>query len=356
MAVSGDADTGGCGSIFFITLQENATYLDGKHAPFGRCVEEESVETLRKFNTEVLTDESGKPLRDVRIRHVVILDDPFPDPEGLIVPPNSPVPTAAQLKSLRVGEDEALPDENTDQADLERIRREREARAQALTLEMVGDLPFADVAPPENVLFICKLNAVTRSEDLELIFSRFGTILSCEVIRDKRTGDSLNYAFIEFDKKEEAERAYMKMDNVLIDDRRIHVDFSQSVSKLHNDWIYQRTGGKPPPNKFGGNKMSSADRDSRSPPAHKNGKGHGDMVFDLDDYDRNVQRKRDTYQAPDRDGDRNGHRNGRDAYRRDDGGRRLHHADIRDRSPRRSSTDSRRDRDRQDDRRQDRRR
>jgi len=26
------------------------------------------------------------------------------------------------------------------------------------------------------------------------------------------------------------------MDNVLIDDRRIHVDFSQSVSKLQAEW------------------------------------------------------------------------------------------------------------------------
>ena len=237
MAVSGQGGgEGGCGSIFFITLQENTIYLDGKHAPFGRCVEEESLETLSKFNTEVLTDETGKPLRDVRIRHVVVLDDPFPDPEGLKIPPNSPLPTAAQLKSLRVGEDEELPDEDADQAELDRIRRQREARAQALTLEMVGDLPFADVAPPENVLFVCKLNAVTRSEDLELIFSRFGTIMSCEVIRDKKTGDSLNYAFIEFDQKEEAERAYVKMDNVLIDDRRIHVDFSQSKPCLQPYW------------------------------------------------------------------------------------------------------------------------
>merc|ERR1712228_500574 len=54
---------------------------------------------------------------------------------------------------------------------------------------------------------------------------------SCEVIRDKKTGDSLQYAFVEFDCPEACERAYFKMDNVLIDDRRIHVDFSQSVSK-----------------------------------------------------------------------------------------------------------------------------
>jgi len=63
--------------------------------------------------------------------------------------------------------------------------------------------------------------------------SRFGTIVCCEIIRDKRTGNSLNYAFIEFSSEKECEAAYLKMDNVLIDDRRIHVDFSQSVSKTH---------------------------------------------------------------------------------------------------------------------------
>ncbi|CAL8580103.1 Peptidyl-prolyl cis-trans isomerase-like 4 [Xanthoria parietina] len=118
----------------------------------------------------------------------------------------------------------------------EKLRREREARAQALTLEIVGDLPYAEVKPPENVLFVCKLNPVTEDDDLNLIFSRFGKILSCEVIRDKRTGDSLQYAFIEFEDQKACEQAYFKMQGVLIDDHRIHVDFSQSVSRLSDTW------------------------------------------------------------------------------------------------------------------------
>jgi RNA recognition motif-containing protein len=40
----------------------------------------------------------------------------------------------------------------------------------------VGDLPNADMAPPENVLFVCKLNPVTSDDDLEIIFSRFGRV------------------------------------------------------------------------------------------------------------------------------------------------------------------------------------
>lgn len=56
-------------------------------------------------------------------------------------------------------------------------------------------------------------------------------VFSCEIIRDKTTGDSLQYAFVEFHDQKSCEEAYFKMDNVLIDDRRIHVDFSQSTAK-----------------------------------------------------------------------------------------------------------------------------
>merc|ERR1712126_604572 len=131
----------------------------------------------------------------------------------------------------RIAADEDLDEhEGMDDDEIEEMISAKEAKAQATILEMIGDLPEADCAPPENVLFVCKLNPVTNDDDLEIIFSRFGKVVSCEVIRDK-TGDSLQYAFVEFDCPEACERAYFKMDNVLIDDRRIHVDFSQSVSQ-----------------------------------------------------------------------------------------------------------------------------
>lgn len=227
-----DPDERFAGSQFIITLGQNIDFLDGKAAIFGQVVE--GFDTLEKINAAFI-DDKGQPLKDIRILHTVILDDPYDDPPGLIEPPESPIPSAAQLATVRVGYDEEL-EEERDQEALEKVRREREARAQALTLEMVGDLPFAEVAPPENVLFVCKLNPVTQDEDLELIFSRFGKILSCEIIRDKQTGDSLQYAFIEYSSQKECEQAYFKMDSVLIDDHRIHVDFSQSVSKIADDW------------------------------------------------------------------------------------------------------------------------
>ncbi|CAO3578267.1 unnamed protein product [Absidia cylindrospora] len=233
-----DPESGGAvsGSQFFITLADGLDYLDGKYTVFGQVAE--GWDVLDKLN-EAYCDAQGRPYRDIRIRHTVVLDDPFDDPEGLQVPDASPVPTKEQLESIRIGEEEDI-EEDGDIEEMERRKRAREAKAQALTLEMVGDLPFAEVRPPENILFVCKLNPVTRDEDLELIFSRFGRINSCEIIRDRTTGESLSYAFIEFDEKEHAEEAYFKMQSVLIDDRRIHVDFSQSVSKLHKDWISKR--------------------------------------------------------------------------------------------------------------------
>lgn len=229
-----DPDTRMAASQFIITLGEDTDFLDGKAAIFGKVVE--GFDALEKIN-EAILDDKGYPLIDIRIKHTVILDDPYPDPSGLREPSSSPPPTSEQLKTVRIADEAALhEDDGVDEAELERRRRQTEANAQALTLEMMGDLPFAEVKPPENVLFVCKLNPVTGDDDLELIFGRFGKILSCEVIRDQKTGDSLQYAFIEYEDKASCEAAYFKMQGVLIDDRRIHVDFSQSVSKLSDVW------------------------------------------------------------------------------------------------------------------------
>lgn len=58
-------------------------------------------------------------------------------------------------------------DEEAEEEAREKLRREREARAQALTLEIVGDLPYAEVKPPENILFVCKLNPVTEGQSVD---------------------------------------------------------------------------------------------------------------------------------------------------------------------------------------------
>ena len=215
---------------FFFTLSDDLKYLDPIHSVFGEIVENKD-EIIQTFN-ETIVDGEQVPYQDLRITHTVILHDPFDDDEGFPTPPPSPEYSPELVKTNRIAADENF-DEYEDKTpeEIAEIMKEKEAKARATILEMIGDLPDADCAPPENVLFVCRLNPVTTDEDLEIIFSRFGKVVSCEVIRDKKTGDSLQYAFVEFESQKICESAYFKMDNVLIDDRRIHVDFSQSVSK-----------------------------------------------------------------------------------------------------------------------------
>ena len=217
-------------SQFFITLREDLDYLDGMHTVFGEVAE--GIDVLAKLN-ESHCDKNSRPLQDICIFHTVVIDDPYDDIPGMIVPSRSPSPPHYITSTDHVGVDEEIDSFAGKTAEeVQELISEKESKANAHILEMIGDIPDADGRPPENVLFVCKLNAVTTDEDLDIIFSRFGPLKSCEVIRDHKTGDSLQYAFIEFENEEDCVNAYFKMDNVLIDDRRIHVDFSQSLSKV----------------------------------------------------------------------------------------------------------------------------
>ncbi|GER52755.1 peptidyl-prolyl cis-trans isomerase-like protein [Striga asiatica] len=211
---------------------------------FGEVAE--GIETLTRIN-EAYVDEKSRPYKNIRIKHTYILDDPFDDPPQLadLIPDASPEgkPKDEVDDDVRLEDDWIPLDEQLNPHELEEVLRAKDAHSRAVVLETIGDIPDAEIKPPDNVLFVCKLNPVTEDEDLHTIFSRFGVVTSAEVIRDHKTGDSLCYAFIEFEDKDACEQAYFKMDNALIDDRRIHVDFSQSVAKLWSQYRRKGQGG-----------------------------------------------------------------------------------------------------------------
>lgn len=328
------------GSQFFFTLGSELTSLDGMHCVFGEVME--GHEVLRKLN-ESIVDDKFRPYQDVRITHTVILEDPFSDPRGFKVPERSPSPTPERLKNGKVGADEDIDDTDGKTAtEIQEMLAAKEAKARATILEIVGDLPDAECAPPENVLFVCKLNPVTTDDDLEIIFSRFGKVVNCEVIRDRQTEDSLQYAFIEFEDQKSCESAYFKMDNVLIDDRRIHVDFSQSVSRVK--WKGKGRGVETS-GKLDFNNLKDDDRkrdsyqERRMSPQrnyHEQDRRNRNQERRNHDQDRrnhNQERRNYRGDSPSREV-----RNTRDDRHRDyrRSPQRIHHKDRRERSPHRT--------------------
>ena len=239
-------------SGFYITLtNKELLSLNGKHTIFGKVVE--GLEVLNKINN-CYTDENNRPYQNIRIKHTLIIDDPFDDLPGMIIPNSSPEHSNiehnniynTQINNPKYLEDtfnikKLFNEEEITENLLKEKLKEQESKNQALILELLDDLPDSEIKPPENILFVCKLNPITTDEDLENIFERFGHIKSCQIIRDKKTGESLQYAFIEFEKVEDCEKAYLKMNGVLVDDKRIKVDFSQSVSKF---WMNNRNNNK----------------------------------------------------------------------------------------------------------------
>lgn len=68
-------------SNFYITMtNENLDYLNTKHTIFGQIAE--GLDVLDKINNAFL-DEKNRPLKNIRILHTIIIDDPFPDPDQI---------------------------------------------------------------------------------------------------------------------------------------------------------------------------------------------------------------------------------------------------------------------------------
>jgi peptidyl-prolyl cis-trans isomerase-like 4 len=154
-----------------------------------------------------------------------------------------------------------------------------------------------------------------------------------------KTNDSLGYAFIEFETEESCIEAYNKMNNVLIDDRRIKVDFSQSVSKLWNKFLLKPKQEKQEhvikkPIK---QQVVSAPVATKQPAAH--GRSHGDHYGETRGADRRHEGRDSS-----RDGSKQRHRRSRSRSRSRD--RHSGHR-ARSRSPQRKYSDTR-DRDRRD--------
>lgn len=72
-------------------------------------------------------------------------------------------------------------------------------------------------------IFVARLNFKTRTEDLEAAFAKFGQVTSVKIVKDRDTGRSKGFGFVEMSNDEEAQKAITTLNETELDGRTIVV-------------------------------------------------------------------------------------------------------------------------------------
>ncbi len=76
-------------------------------------------------------------------------------------------------------------------------------------------------------LFVGGLPFSVTSSTLEEMFSKFGKIVSCDVITDRYSGQSKGFGFVEMEVDAEADEAIKKLNETEMDGRKIAVNVAR---------------------------------------------------------------------------------------------------------------------------------
>jgi len=76
-------------------------------------------------------------------------------------------------------------------------------------------------------LFVGSLPYSATSVQLEEAFSKFGKVVSCELITDRFSGQSKGFAFIEMENDKEADEAISKLNGTQLGERKIVVNVAR---------------------------------------------------------------------------------------------------------------------------------
>ena len=88
-------------------------------------------------------------------------------------------------------------------------------------------------------IYVAKLDFETQSEDLIKVFTQYGEVTSANVIKDKMTGRSRGFAFVEMKNDEEAKKAIEELHDSILLGRNIIVKEAQPRNERRppqNNW------------------------------------------------------------------------------------------------------------------------
>jgi len=77
-------------------------------------------------------------------------------------------------------------------------------------------------------LLVRNLDRSTTETELHTMFESYGTVQSCSLVKDKTTGNSKGFAFIEMPKQGEAKAAMISLNGKIVGGNKIRVKKSES--------------------------------------------------------------------------------------------------------------------------------
>ena len=75
----------------------------------------------------------------------------------------------------------------------------------------------------EIEIYVGNLSRSTTPEDLNVLFSRAGDVLSVDVIKDRKNGESNGFAFVTMSAQSEADKAVSMFNAYSLDDHHLKV-------------------------------------------------------------------------------------------------------------------------------------
>lgn len=92
-------------------------------------------------------------------------------------------------------------------------------------------------------LYVGNLSYATTENDLQSLFAQAGTVTSVALIKDRASGQSKGFAFVEMSNQAEAQKAISLLDGHYMGDREIRVSLARAREERSSGGFQPNRGG-----------------------------------------------------------------------------------------------------------------
>ena len=76
-------------------------------------------------------------------------------------------------------------------------------------------------------IYVGNLNYRMTEETLQELFAKYGEVVSAKIIKDRYSGRSKGFGFVEMENKDDGEKAVQELNESEVDGRNIRVNFAR---------------------------------------------------------------------------------------------------------------------------------